>query len=376
MTHPRRLELARRLCERHPELDLQIAVDPEPDGVPSAWRTAREAWRAVAPGATHHLVLQDDLTTAEDFPARVLAAVAARPQDALSLFVEWGSRTASAVRVAAALGKSWAPVVDDYIPCAALVLPAAAAAGFDDFAAANSSVTDPDDVVLLEYLHALGLSAVALVDGPVQHDDCDSLVGNFIMGVRRSVQFSERSNDHLNASILADLDAVPYYDWWDQQAAMFVPDASSMDGWARIRSGPAFEHLGVSVRAVEAAFEAEFPSVPNRPQLDDRVSAIIAREIWKTAYMLGVVVSDKGGAAGAASDERFLAALATLAPGGLRRVTPTKLLGVIADLLLPLVVRGVECGIRNRSLAPVLSPMTDQPVTGRSDLPVADRFAS
>src|SRR4051794_21448311 len=92
MTHPRRLAAARALAARHPDLDLRLVVDPRPDAPPNALRTARAAWKAVAAGATHHLVVQDDMLLADGIGALLTRAATALPGQVLSLFTEWGSR--------------------------------------------------------------------------------------------------------------------------------------------------------------------------------------------------------------------------------------------------------------------------------------------
>ncbi|WP_405008118.1 hypothetical protein OHV13_32155 [Kitasatospora purpeofusca] len=344
MSHPRRAARAEELCRAYPELGLTVVYDPEPDGVPSAWRTARHAWAAVTPGATHHLVLQDDLALAPDFAARLREAVAARPDDPLCLFAEWGSRTANAVRIAALHGFSWAPVVDDYIPCAALVLPAQAARGFDEYAASKSTESDPDDVVLLDYLAHLGMPAWAAVENLAQHDQVESLVGNSLMGLRRSVLFAgESALAPVTDSALTGLTAVPYYDWWSQQATLFVPDGSTVDGWAQLRSQPALRLWGVTPDEVEAEFAALLP-LPSA--LTDRVNRILTAEIHKSGFLIGLVSGGLGPVADIAPGSTAAQALATLAPGGLRRVIPEQWLDTVAELLEPVVHAGVEAGLR------------------------------
>ncbi|MGW7197585.1 hypothetical protein [Streptomyces chryseus] len=347
MSHPRRAELARELCRRHPALGLTVVSDPEPEGVPSAWRTARLAWRSIAPGATHHLVLQDDLVLVPDFAARVREAVAARPGDPLSLFVEWGSRTASSVRIAAAHGLSWAPVVDDYIPCAALVMPVEIARGFDAFAAAGSTESDPDDVVLLEYLAHLGIGAWAAVANLAQHDAVESLVGNTTMGVRQSVNFSPLpATEKISGAALTGLGAVPYYDWWSQQATLFVPDDNTVDGWSQIRSRPALSRWGIDPREVEEELVTLLSGLPDTGPLLDRVSRIVVSEIWTTAFLTGLVTGETGPAPDLAPGSAAAPALATLAAGALRRVVPVRWLSRVGELLTPVVLAGVAAGLR------------------------------
>jgi len=73
------------------------------------WRTARacleESYRA--PGATHHLILQDDAELCRDFVAGVRAVVAARPNDPIDLFC---ARKEAAE--AEAHGVHWAELAD------------------------------------------------------------------------------------------------------------------------------------------------------------------------------------------------------------------------------------------------------------------------
>ncbi|MGW7050463.1 hypothetical protein [Streptomyces sp. NPDC054887] len=347
MSHPRRAEQAAELCRRHPELGLTVVSDPEPGGPPSAWRTARLAWRSIAPGATHHLVLQDDLVLVPGFAARVRQAVAARPHDPLSLFAEWGSRTASSVRIAAAHGLSWAPVVDDYIPCAALVMPVGIARGFDAFAAARSTESDPDDVVLLEYLAHLGVKAWATVDNLAQHDAVESLVGNTTMGIRQSVNFDGTpARRKMTDSSLTGLTAIPYYDWWSQQATLFVPDENTVDGWGQIRSRPALNRWRIDPADVEEELVALLPGLPDTGPLLDRVSRIVVSEIWTTAFLTGLVVGETGAEPSIAPGTPAASALATLPAGALRRVVPVRWLPRVGELLGPVVLAGVAAGLR------------------------------
>ncbi|MEV6930394.1 hypothetical protein AB0M46_38740 [Dactylosporangium sp. NPDC051485] len=57
MTHPDRRHQAEQLRRRHPDLDIQIVLDPQPYDRPAALRTAKLAWNTVLAGATHQLVL-------------------------------------------------------------------------------------------------------------------------------------------------------------------------------------------------------------------------------------------------------------------------------------------------------------------------------
>lgn len=79
MTHRRRSGAEAVRSSLNFDIDVNIVTDPQPDGPPTAWRTARRAWAAVGATATHHLVLQDDVTVAPGFHDWLMAALAARP---------------------------------------------------------------------------------------------------------------------------------------------------------------------------------------------------------------------------------------------------------------------------------------------------------
>ena len=183
MTHPGRLTAARRLCAELAELRPVIALDTDPGRPDSVARNAQRAWAAADADATHHLVLQDDVTPCPGFAPGLLDAVARRTGDALSLFTEWGSATSYAVRLAALAGRRWAPVIDPYVPTVGLVLPGSAARAF---AACGASLAPQDDVGMGLLLAELGVSAHVAVPNPLEHLGMQSLVGNDFMGERRA----------------------------------------------------------------------------------------------------------------------------------------------------------------------------------------------
>ncbi|WP_144679427.1 hypothetical protein [Cellulosimicrobium sp. TH-20] len=347
MTHPSRAERAYRLRAAHPDLDLQVVVDPEPDGPPTAWRTARAAWAAVPSRATHHLVVQDDVLLAAGTRDWLLGAIRARPHEALCLFVEWGARTAHAVRVAALLGQGWTAVVDDYVPCVALVLPAEVARGYDAYALAETSPDTPDDVVLRKYLARAEMTAVAPTRGPVEHDTDTSLVGNSVMGLRRAVSFGGDDAPAPSSPCLPALDQVPYYDWWDQQAALFIPDATTEDGWARLRGGPALARFGMTPARLSDECGRLLRALAGAPRLLDVVSRILVDEIYFVSFLVGAIARSTGPVVPFPGDPVATAALATLPHGALRRVLPAHRLDEVAELLGPVVEAGVRHGVRH-----------------------------
>ncbi|WP_217170993.1 hypothetical protein [Streptomyces sp. AC512_CC834] len=353
MAHPRRRAAAEALSAEHPALAARVVTDPDPQGPPSALRTARLAWRSVAPGATHHLVLQDDAVLSPGFADTVRALTAARPRDSVSLFTEWGSRTANAVRAAALLGHAWAPVVDDYLPSVALVLPAPLALGFDEYAAAKAGPDATDDVTLLDHLR--DVDKVVPVAGPVDHANPPSLVGNDVMGPRSAAcpaldgdprdARDPREDPTPTGSVLPAMRAVPYFCWWEQLAVVYLRDPASPDGWRRVPAEEALLERGIERERVVASLRGALEALPHRDFVHDRVSDVLLAELWTAAYALGVVTHDLGGPPDLGRPAARTA-LSTLAPGALRRVVPVPRLAAVGEALYPLVAEAVLDGAR------------------------------
>ncbi|WP_407285030.1 hypothetical protein [Streptomyces sp. BP-8] len=183
MTHPRRLPRARELAAL---LGLDaVVVDPDPDGPPSALRTALAAWAAAAPGATHHLVLQDDVAAPAFLRDLVRRSVRRHPADALAFYAAWNTRNGSAVRLAALVGAGWVRgVPEEFTPTQAVCLPAAMAEDFRRYA--RGSTDRHDDEVLSAYLRLTGRMSLIAVPNPVEHIDTDSIAGFDWHGLRRS----------------------------------------------------------------------------------------------------------------------------------------------------------------------------------------------
>lgn len=123
MTHPKRRALAEDLCERLSELAPPVVVDPEPDGPPTAVRTAAAAWNSAPSDATHHLVLQDDLLPSKESVAVLADEVRAAQTSCLSLYAGWSKRIGVAARLAALAGRRRFVIAESFVPAPALVLP-------------------------------------------------------------------------------------------------------------------------------------------------------------------------------------------------------------------------------------------------------------
>lgn len=84
-THPKRASIAAALQARMPGSEL--AVDPDPTGYRSPWRTNRHALATTPGWATHRLVIQDDTDLCPNFLEALDLVIAARPDDPICLFI-------------------------------------------------------------------------------------------------------------------------------------------------------------------------------------------------------------------------------------------------------------------------------------------------
>ena len=79
MAHPSRQDRAQALRDALKNFVLEHPGNPAPDSPPSALRTASVARATHAPDATHHLVLQDDVSLPTGFHEALLEAVRRQP---------------------------------------------------------------------------------------------------------------------------------------------------------------------------------------------------------------------------------------------------------------------------------------------------------
>lgn len=344
MTHPSRAQAAALLCQRHPELDLRIVVDPVPNEPAGALRTAARAWQAVRDGATHHLVLQDDVLLCDGFAASLRAAIATRADHAVCLFAEWGSRTAHVCRLAALRGAAWAEAVDEYVPSPAIALPAEAARGFGEFA--SRAVRDGehiDDVAMRRYLGAVGIEASVLVPNLAEHLAGPSLAGNDIMGERRSVCHGGWFPSAALGAGVSGLPVVPHFSWWEGRSVCCLRDPAAAGGWRKVPSAEFLAARGLSPGDLRDRFSRAVADVDAAGTVRDTVSGILLFQLWLTAVALGAVAGDHVGAVVDTPVARR--ALATLAPGGLRRFVPEARLAALAIAMEPLVRDAVCQGV-------------------------------
>ncbi|MBV1856563.1 hypothetical protein [Catellatospora tritici] len=314
MTHPARADRAEALAAALPELAPTLVVDTGQPGHGNLGNAVR-AWAAIGADATHHLVLQDDALPCADFARLVRQAVGARPDDAVSLFCEWGSRSANLVRVAAWQGLSWARAVDVYTPSQGLVLPRRAAL---DFAAEFADQTGPDDLALAGFLRRTGRRNSVTVPNLLEHDDQPSLTGNGFQGLRRSAcPATATAGIDFDTEVAGEgLVWVPWASWMRVHAEWFycgdVGEPTWLGEFADTRLPEGLRRADLADRFYTDLKEAD-------PALTDAVSELTLFEYWTTYFCLGLALPGPARTEPAALTAD---AFGTALPGLFRRYLP------------------------------------------------------
>jgi hypothetical protein len=186
MHHPARHAALPRLLAACGDLPVRVVLDPDPNGPPSPLRTAKRAWAAISDGATHHVVLQDDVIPVPGFERHLRRAVAARPDDGIALFTHWRSpQNAYLARRAAAVTAAWAATSPaEWTPTVGLCLPAAIAHDLADHLAPLSDLLLEDDNQISPFLAARAVKVVTAVPHLLQHATVPSLSGFDVEGPR------------------------------------------------------------------------------------------------------------------------------------------------------------------------------------------------
>ncbi|GAA4640515.1 hypothetical protein GCM10023196_106290 [Actinoallomurus vinaceus] len=347
MTHPARLARAQRLVREAEGHDLRLVCDPAPEKGPATLRTARAAWAAVEPGATHHLVVTDDTVFGPGFLDHVERAVRRRPHQALVFFTEWGSRTASALRIAALCGRPWTEVVDFYLPDLALVMPAEVARGFDDYAASLPEDTLSDHV-LHDHLARAGMTALVSVPNLVDHADVPSLIQHEQMGLRPSACFTPElaAAGVPEGDPLTGLTTVPFFSWWNLQAECFVRDDGTSSEWRKEQLAVVLARRGLT--AADDDGDGPFASAVGRLEhLSGLLSRSLLRTLWLTAYGVGLIAAERSSEIDMTS-AAARTSLRSLAPGGLRRIIDPQASPQAYELLNAFVESAVRSGVEGR----------------------------
>ncbi|GAB4057604.1 hypothetical protein [Catellatospora paridis] len=338
--HPRRRPEAEALAASQPGLDFEVVEDPEPDGPRSALRTARLAWRTADPGRTHRLLVQDDMRLAPGFARLVRAAVAAQPDRILCLFTEWGSRTSPAVRLAALAGAGWVPLLDPYVPTTAVVLPTAVAHALAEFPAEPG---EPDDVLLLRFARAHGMTPLVSCPNLAEHEQGESLVGNDVLqGPRRAALFGAPPGDWARVLVPP---VVPHLLLFDGVVVCQVPDG---DGWRAVLADVFLAPSGLTLPDLLARYAAAVGACDPTGRMRRVVADSLLLQLWLAAFCYGVaayaVTGDVAAVDRALRTVRGAAALRTVAPGALRRFVPGHRLAGLPALVAPLLRHAISDG--------------------------------
>ncbi|KZB79662.1 NAD(P)-dependent oxidoreductase [Amycolatopsis regifaucium] len=292
MAHPRREAAAEELARLDPAGALRVVLDPDPDGPPTALRTARLAWSSVPEDATHFLVLQDDVQLADGFFEHARKAAARLPGDAIAFYANWNSRNGAAVRMAAAAGACWATAVNEYAPCVAMMLPAAVARGYAPYADAHPEGW-PCDVLMFRYLKAVGMPIRIAVPNTVEHSGLPSVAGNDAHGLRRSSCFSGVAPTAVDGAV-AEHEVIPFHKHVTSECA--------------VRAGGHWEYLGTE-RLLRRSGISPQECRTEFAQGGDLSEG--AWQTWLTAFAMGLSSVD------VVEGEALDLALASIGPGGL-----------------------------------------------------------
>lgn len=339
MTHPRRAEPARRLAEA---TGADLVVDPDPDGPPSALRTAAVAWSRCPEGTTHHLVLQDDVWPSAHLPAAVERALDRDPEQILALYQNLASWNGARARVAFLAGYSWlVPTLQDYFPTLAVVMPCAAAHLFAKHAEAFDPLRErDDDQVLARFLAQGGYRTAMSIPALVEHQELPSLSGYDHVGIRRSVCFQ--------ADVpLADervLDGVPAWPMFvARQSMLKAPSRLGRERWQVMTRSAHLRLVGLTWSQVRDAAGDALSTV----DLVERRSKSrrFLNETWLAGHTLGWTLAQVG-ASSVTRDPLRDDAVKTYLEAGLCYQGPVDLWQRNFPALLDFTWQAIEHGLR------------------------------
>ncbi|WP_017606633.1 hypothetical protein [Nocardiopsis alkaliphila] len=354
MTHPARAARAEDLAAKTGLPRSGVALDPDPDGPPTALRSARVAFGSAALHEnSHHLVLQDDVRLAEGFATTATRVLAAHPEAAVSLFVEWGSRTAVLARWAVFTGAGAVPVINPYVPTVALALPRKASVELSHFLEETEDLGEPDDRAVLRFVRRTGLRSLVAVPNPVEHEDRPSLVGNDEHGARRSVCFAPRPSGPLSTTVLRPPRALPFLRWNLGTPVLVdlahdVPEAHRPLVAVLADWGATEENLATALKTHAEGLTEVLP----KPHLTN---------VWHTAVANGAVLESwwpgaVGGLRSRLAEPTVEASLASLVPGALRTFIDLDALAEhrarVVELTLAALEHGAEhCRVPTQELS-------------------------
>jgi hypothetical protein len=345
MHHPSRDHLVPELVRMCAPLRLRIIADPDPSGQPSPLRTAKRAWAAVADGASHHLVLQDDVVLPPGFAGLLGEAIAHRPDAGIALYVNWNSpQNAYHARRAAVAGSAWAPLSRwEYTPALGFVLPAGAARALGEYLSQLPDDARDDDEGITRFCRDAGLEVYATVPNLLEHADGPSLSGYDFHGRRRSVAYVGDTGPEVDWAIDPVVDAALLRRITDPRPNEYVVEL--LEGRCTIRflrplwpdpvDHPYGWHwfdwcplIGVDPRAVTADFHRWRVGVGT-------AAPAVVLEGWAAGYLLGASAGSLPAGRPVHLDAATVAvAVRTWAESGLRRCASPALVAQVATACL------------------------------------------
>lgn len=346
MSHEKRADAAVALSAR-----LQgapIVWDPEPGAPRSALRTAVRAWSAWDPSATHHLVVQDDVTVCDAFLDRVRFAVTAMPDAALSFYSNWESANGAAVRLALSAGSTWIESTHwEYFPTLATVVPTQHLADYESFASSHLFLTGDDDEILLDFLQSRNVAGYLAAPSAVEHGALETLVGN---ETRRAASYvSDQSEFVERISLLHSYKLCPFL-YRGVAYCLMRLESGDEYGYKHVHWTKAIGMLGLDEKELLGAFETDLQGAMPAAQRSLRAYTFSA---WMTAFLLGYIprsrhISVDGGRlpqSGPAYDARMQQTLRTAFEGGVRdSALPADVFRQAADEVLGVMMRGLRLG--------------------------------
>lgn len=329
LTHPARGDAASRVVSQAPPDALSVVTDPDPAGPPTVIRTALAAWESIPSLATHHLIVQDDMLLAGRLFERARMAIEAMPQAALALFSLWDSRNGAAVRLGALSGARWVGAVNEYTPCAALILPRAVAAGYVDYVRRHPR-TWPEDILMYRYLRSVNVPCLVSVPNLAEHEDGPSIAGNSFRGPRRSACFLQSDRPGGENRRLTGLTAVPFFKNGVAQCVVRIEGATPAR-WLHLETFDYLSGLGVPSRHLQ----------PRLGRQTGGIAPSVVNGTWLTAFAMGMAT---GNATRDADPDAVAEALRTIGAGGMSHDSPARRISEVQGALAELAKLGVRAG--------------------------------
>lgn len=293
-THPVRKELAEALAQACEPVPADIIYDPDPDGPPSALRTAALAWSSAPSWATHHVVLQDDVRPCNSFEVALRRTLRLEPTAVMSLFTLWTGKGSQLVRLAATADFRCVGAADlSCLSSPGLAMPVDHALEYGKYLAEGSPITGWRDAAKLQdFVRERRLPVILSVPCLIEHDIVTStslLPHRARKGIRKAAYFEPNlSSDQRSATFrhLRSLRALPYLSDDDIRGYVCEGSTDLRRAWEWLES------VGRSVTDLEASWRAELTRSYAAASLMHWLSPRLLFEAWTVAMASGVVLRE------------------------------------------------------------------------------------